>query len=669
VIPKVEKLIRGLEPGIVMRGEGAPAGERSGGLPFQSSLRYGAMALGALLFAGGLAFSWGPFVRLAFFISAYLLVGGEVLFRALGNIAKGRIFDENFLMAAASLGAFAIGEYPEGVAVMLFYQVGETFQDLAVNRSRASISALMDIRPDFANLKTPEGLVRVRPEDVKPGDLIVVKPGEKIALDGVVAGGSSALDTSALTGESLPRDVEEGSEVLSGSINRNGLLTVRVSKSFADSTVSRILDLVQNAGSRKAPAENFITKFARYYTPVVVFAALSLALLPSLLIPGAEFSEWIHRALFFLVVSCPCALVISVPLSFFGGIGGASRRGILIKGGNFLEALNQAEIVVFDKTGTLTRGVFMVSGIFPSGNFSAEELLYYAAAAESGSNHPIALSIRRSFQRNPGAGGTAKNTVDPTALKAEEIPGKGIRAFFEGKTLLAGSGKLLEDAGIDYGEAGAEPEPGSGTAVYVAVDGVYAGRLAISDELKADSRAAVRALKAAGIKRVLMLTGDNRGVSEKIAADLGLDGFYAELLPQEKVEQLERLEKEKSPRGKLVFVGDGINDAPVLARSDIGIAMGGAGSDAAIEAADIVLMTDEPSKLLGALETARKTHRIVWQNIIFALGVKGAILILGALGIASMWAAVFGDVGVALIAILNAMRALSGGKKTKVPVI
>ena len=671
VIRRAEKFIRGIEPGIVMKGEetSSPAKTGTGGLPLQSRLRYGAMALGALLFAGGLAFSGEPFGRLAFFIPAYLLVGGEVLFRALGNIAKGRIFDENFLMAAASLGAFAIGEYPEGVAVMLFYQVGETFQDLAVNRSRASISALMDIRPDFANLKTPERLVKVRPEDVKPGDLIVVKPGEKIALDGVVTEGSSALDTSALTGESLPRDVEEGSEVLSGSINRNGLLTVRVSKNFADSTISRILDLVQNAGSRKAPAENFITKFARYYTPVVVFAALSLALLPPLLIPGAGFSEWIHRALVFLVVSCPCALVISVPLSFFGGIGGASRRGILIKGGNFLEALNQAEIVVFDKTGTLTRGVFMVSGIFPSRNFSAEELLYYAAAAESGSNHPIALSIRRSFQRNPGTRGAAENTADPTALKAEEIPGKGIRAFFEGKTLLAGSGKLLEDAGINYREAGAEPEPGSGTAVYVAVDGVYAGRLAISDELKADSKAAVQALKVAGIKQVLMLTGDNRGVSEKIATELGLDGFYAELLPQEKVEQLERLEKEKSPRGKLVFVGDGINDAPVLARSDIGIAMGGAGSDAAIEAADIVLMTDEPSKLLGALETARKTHRIVWQNIIFALGVKGAILILGALGIASMWAAVFGDVGVALIAILNAMRALSAEKKTKVPAI
>ncbi|MDR2743345.1 MAG: cadmium-translocating P-type ATPase [Treponema sp.] len=601
------------------------------------------LGAGTLLFASGLAFPLPRYAEFAVFLVSYLLIGGDVVWLALKNIARGRIFDENFLMSLSTIGAFAIGEYPEAAAVMLFYQVGEAFQSYAVGRSRKSIAALMDIRPDFANLKTETGLRRVSPEEVKVGDLIVVKPGEKIPLDGTVLEGRSVLDTSALTGESLPRDVEKGSEVLSGSVNKNGLLTIEVSKEFGETTVSKILQLVQNAGSRKAKMENFITKFARYYTPAVVFAALLLAVLPPLLLPEARFADWIRRALVFLVVSCPCALVISIPLSFFGGIGGASRRGILVKGSNYLEALNSVDTVVFDKTGTLTRGVFSVTGIVPQG-VSREELLYFAAHAESHSSHPIAQSILKAY----GGQVSAENITE-----YEETAGQGVRVRVDGRTVLAGNGKLLEEAGIPW----AAPDV-PGTVVYLAIDGAFAGYIVISDELKGDGRQAVAALKALGVKTIAMFTGDSRRVAEKIGKETGIDKVYAELLPHQKVEKLEELEGRGSRTGKLVFVGDGINDAPVLARADVGIAMGGAGSDAAIEAADVVIMTDEPSKIAEAIGIAKRTRTIVWQNILFALGVKLTILILGALGIAAMWEAVFGDVGVAVIATVNAMRAL-----------
>jgi Cd2+/Zn2+-exporting ATPase len=610
------------------------------------------------LFVWGMVFDYVPSValpplmRLAVFLASYLLVGGEVLIKAIRNITKGEIFDENFLMSIATIGAFAIGEYPEGAAVMIFYRIGEAFQDYAVGRSRKSISALMDIRPDYANLKTAAGLQRVSPETVQIGDLIVVKPGEKIPLDGVVVEGFSALDTSALTGESLPRDVEKGSAVLSGSINKSGLLTIEVTKVFGESTVSKILNLVQNAGSKKSVTENFITKFARYYTPVVVFSAVALAAFPPLLIPGATFAEWINRALVFLVVSCPCALVISIPLSFFGGIGGASRNGILIKGSNYLEALTKVDIMVFDKTGTLTKGAFSVTRIVPAGKLTEEELLYYAAHAESASNHPIALSIRAAY------GAAYRKELEAEVInRYEEIAGKGVSVRVGEDAVLAGNAKLLESANIPV-----PPAEESETAVYLAVNGAYAGHIVISDELKADSQQAVADLRALGVRRIAMLTGDSKAVGERIAGRIGLDTVYTELLPHQKVEYLEKLEQNKSGSGKLVFVGDGINDAPVLARSDVGIAMGGVGSDAAIEAADVVLMTDEPSKIANAIRIARKTRNIVWQNIIFALSVKGVILVMGALGMATMWEAVFGDVGVALIAVLNAMRVMKTAK-------
>ncbi|MDR3076071.1 MAG: cadmium-translocating P-type ATPase, partial [Synergistaceae bacterium] len=590
-------------------------------------------------FAAGMAFELNQRLKLALFLISYLLIGGEVLLRAAKNISKGQVFDENFLMSIATIGAFAIGEYPEGVAVMLFYQVGEAFQDFAVGRSRKSITALMDIRPDFANVKTGGEVRRVSPEEVKVGDFIVVKPGEKIPLDGVVTEGRSALDTSALTGEAIPRDVEPGSEVLSGSINKNGLLTIEVKKLFGESTVSKILDLVQNASGAKAPVENFITKFARYYTPAVVFAAAALAVVPPLAL-GGVWSEWINRALVFLVVSCPCALVISIPLSFFGGIGGASRNGILIKGSNYLDALHNVDTVVFDKTGTLTKGVFAVTEIVPANGFAADELLGLAASAESGSNHPIAQSIMKAYGK-PALG----------AADYEEAAGHGVRVKIGGRTVLAGNAKLLE--GIEF----EKPET-AGTVVYLAVDGVFAGHIVIADEVKPDSANAIAELKALGVRKTAMLTGDSRAVGEKIGRELGLDTVCAELLPQHKVEQLEKLFDAKTGKGKLLFVGDGINDAPVLARADIGIAMGGVGSDAAIEAADVVLMTDEPSKIADAIRISKKTRAIVMQNIVFALAVKGVILSLGALGYATMWEAVFGDVGVAVIAILNAMRAM-----------
>lgn len=602
------------------------------------------LGIGAVLFVIGMVFDFEQPLDFAIFLISYLLVGGDVVLRAAKNIAKGQVFDENFLMSVATIGAFAIGEYPEGVAVLLFYQVGEAFQRVAVNRSRKSISALMDIRPDFANLKLGNELRKVSPEEVGIGDFIVVKPGERIPLDGRVVEGSSALDTSALTGESLPRDVEAGDEVLSGSINKNGVLTIEVAKAFGESTVSKILDLVQNAGSKKAPTENFITKFARYYTPIVTFAALALAVLPPLLIPGAEFNDWIYRALAFLVVSCPCALVISIPLSFFGGIGGASRNGILVKGSNYLEALNNIDTIVFDKTGTLTKGTFKVTSVTSASNWSEQDLLSFAAHAESFSNHPIAQSILKAY---------GKDIAVHRLTEQEEIPGLGVRVSLDGRIILAGNGKLMHSEQINW-----TPVNTLGSIVYIAVDGEFAGYIVISDELKPDSKKAVSELKKLGVKRTAMLTGDSKAVGEAIAQQIGLDDVYTELLPQQKVEQLEQLAEKRKGKGKLVFVGDGINDAPVLARADIGIAMGGLGSDAAIEAADVVLMTDELSKIASAIRVARKTRTIVWQNIVFAIGVKVIVLILAAVGIAGMWEAVFGDVGVTVIAILNAMRAM-----------
>ncbi|MEY8350285.1 heavy metal translocating P-type ATPase [Bacillus cereus] len=583
-------------------------------------------------------------VTIPLFVIAYLLIGGEIVWRAVRNIARGQVFDENFLMAIATLGAFAIGQYSEAVAVMLFYQVGELFQSIAVNRSRKSITSLMDIRPDYANVKVGNETKQVSPEDVKIGDYIIVKPGEKVPLDGKVVEGTSMVDTSALTGESVPREVEAGNDVLSGFVNQNGVLTIEVTKEFGESTVSKILDLVQNASSRKAPTENFITKFARYYTPVVVITAAALAFVPPIILEGATFSEWIYRALVFLVISCPCALVVSIPLGFFGGIGGASKSGILIKGSNYLEALNDVKHIVFDKTGTLTKGVFKVTKMEPNGATTKEELLEYAAFAEVYSNHPIAQSIRSSYGKS----------IDENMIEDySEISGHGTVVKVQGKEIFAGNAKLMKKENITF----QQPQT-VGTLVHVAVDGVYAGYIVISDEVKEDSKQAIQKLKELGIKKTVMLTGDAKLVGEAVGKELGLDEVHAELLPQQKVEEIEKIDAAKQAKEKVAFVGDGINDTPVLARADVGIAMGGLGSDAAIEAADIVIMTDEPSKVATAVKIAKRTRSIVWQNIIFALGVKGLVLLLGAFGIATMWEAVFSDVGVTLIAVLNAMRVL-----------
>jgi Cd2+/Zn2+-exporting ATPase len=598
----------------------------------------------AALFIVALAVELPFWIGFGICLAAYLLVGGEILVKAGSNLIKGRVFDENLLMSVATLGAFAIGEFPEGVAVMLFYQIGEFFQDLAVHRSRSSIAALMDIRPDYANLKTDDGEKRVSPEAVCVGDIILIRPGEKVPLDGTVTEGRSALDMSALTGEAAPRDVWPGSGILSGSVNKNGLLAVRVTKEFGESTVSKILDLVQNASSKKAPTENFITKFARYYTPAVVLIAVLLALIPPLLLPGADFREWLGRALVFLVVSCPCALVISIPLSFFGGIGAASKNGILVKGSNYLEALNSVDTVVFDKTGTLTRGVFEVTKVHNAEGTAGLDLLDYAAHAESWSTHPIALSILKAWGREP----------DKSAVSAvEELPGYGIKADVRGRRVLAGTARLLEREQVSFDKAAED-----GTIVYIALDGQFAGYIVISDRIKDDSKEAVAALRELGVRKLVMLTGDRRTVGEQLGRELGLDAVFSELLPYQKVEELEKLDALKPVGGRLVYAGDGINDAPVLARADVGVAMGGAGSDAAIEAADIVIMTDEPSKLAAAIKIARRTRQIVWQNIIFAMAVKVLVLALGAGGLASIWHAVFADVGVALIAVLNAMRVL-----------
>ena len=583
-------------------------------------------------------------LQIALFIISYIIVGGDVVKRAVKNIFKGQVFDENFLMSIATIGAFFIGEYPEGVAVMLFYQVGELFQSYAVGKSRKSIASLMDIRPDYANVKKGDELVKVDPDEVQIGDIIVIKAGEKIPLDGKVIEGSSMIDTSALTGESIPREVEVGSDILSGCININGVITAEVTKEFGESTVSKILDLVENASSKKSNSEQFITKFARYYTPVVVIIAVFLAIIPPLVIDGATFSDWIYRALAFLVVSCPCALVISIPLSFFGGIGGASKKGILVKGSNYLEALAETEIVVFDKTGTLTKGVFNVQEIHPEG-VSKEELLELTAYVESYSNHPISLSLKRAY---------GKEIDNGRISDVEEISGHGVIATVDGKKVMAGNIKLMKMMDIPYfkGEL-------IGTAVHVAVNNKYIGYIVIADEVKPDSAQAIKELKAANIKQIVMLTGDNKSVGSKVAKELGVDKVYAELLPADKVEKLEELFSQKSTKGKLAFVGDGINDAPVLARADIGIAMGGLGSDAAIEAADIVIMTDEPSKIATAIKISKKTLKIASQNTVFAIGIKIIVLILSAFGITTMWAAIFADVGVTIIAVLNAFRALN----------
>jgi len=602
------------------------------------------VAAGAI-FAAAMIFDLPNAVKLAMFITSYLIAGGSVLLRAAKGIMNGQVFSEHFLMTVATLGALAIGEYPEGVAVMLFYLVGELFQDMAVDHSRKSIGELMDIRPDHANVMEGGVLKRVSPEDVRIGDIIIVKPGERIPLDGIVQKGVSMVDTAALTGESVPRELIPGNDALSGFINKNGVLEIKVTKNFGESTVSKILELVQNASSKKAPTEQFITKFARYYTPAVVFGALALAFIPPLVIPGAAFSTWIYRALVFLVVSCPCALVISIPLGFFGGIGGASKLGILFKGSNYLEALNNVEAVVFDKTGTLTKGVFKVTEISPELGFSKSEILEWAAYAESFSNHPIATSIISAYNSS-----VDKNRIE----NYREIAGKGIKVNIDGREIIAGNARLMASENIGFHDVQT-----LGSVVHIAIGGVYAGHIVISDEVKADSARAINELKAIGVAKTVMLTGDLKASGERIGALLGVDEVYSELLPAEKVEKIEVFEKQKSAGGKIVFVGDGINDAPVLARADIGIAMGGLGSDAAIEAADVVIMTDEPSKISTAIKVANRTRTIVSQNIVFALGIKAIVLLLGALGMASMWAAVFADTGVALIAVVNSMRALN----------
>lgn len=603
------------------------------------------VVVGGIIYASAMIFDYDiAMLQLALFLMGYLIIGGDVVLKAAKNIIHGQIFDENFLMVIATVGAFIIGDYEEAVGVMLFYQIGELFQGYAVNESRKSIAGLMDIRPDYANVRRGDKIVKVDPDEVLVGDEIIIKAGERIPLDATVITGNTMIDTSSLTGESMPREISPGDTILSGCININGLLTARVDKEYGDSTVSKILDLVENASNKKSNSENFITKFARYYTPSVVISATLLAIIPPLVISDATFTEWVLRALTFLVISCPCALVISIPLSFFGGIGAASKCGILVKGSNYLEALAQTEIVVFDKTGTLTKGVFNVQNVH-SEFMSKEKLLELTAYAESYSNHPISLSLKRAYGKE----------LDNTAIAdVEEIPGYGVRAVVHGTTVLAGNRKLMEKVNIPYfkGEI-------IGTVVHVAVNEKYAGYIEIADEIKEDASDAIRGLKAENVKRTVMLTGDSKSVGEHVAKKLGLDMAYTELLPADKVEKLEEIFSQKSEKGKLVFVGDGVNDAPVLARADIGIAMGGLGSDAAIEAADVVIMTDEPSKIVVAMKISKRTLRIAKQNVFFALSVKAVVLIMGAIGMASMWSAVFADVGVSVLAILNAMRVLN----------
>ena len=590
------------------------------------------------------------YIRFALFMIPYLVIGYDILRKAVKGIMNRQVFDENFLMAVATIGAIALGDYTEGVAVMIFYQIGELFQSYAVGKSRRNISELMDIRPDYANVETENGeLEQVDPDEVEIGSVIVVQPGEKVPIDGVIIEGKSTLNTSALTGESLPREAEVDDEIVSGCINMTGVLRIKTTKEFGESTVSKILDMVENASSRKSRSENFISKFAHYYTPIVCYCAAALAVLPPLvsilfLHIAPDWGEWISRALTFLVISCPCALVISIPLSFFAGIGGASRSGVLVKGSNYMETLAQTSCVVFDKTGTLTQGVFAVSSIYPEG-MSEDQLLEYAALAESYSSHPISRSLQKAYGK-----GIDKNRI----ADVEEISGNGVKAAIDGKEVSVGNDKLMKKLGVSYKELNEV-----GTVVYVAVDQIFAGSILISDQSKPTAAAAIKALNKAGIRKTVMLTGDRRNVAEHVAKELGISEYYAELLPADKVSGVEKLLAGQRSREKLAFVGDGINDAPVLSRADIGIAMGAMGSDAAIEAADIVLMDDDPMKIAKAIKIARKCIRIVYENIYFAIGIKVICLILGALGIANMWAAIFADVGVMVIAVLNAIRALS----------
>ncbi|MCW5316728.1 cadmium-translocating P-type ATPase [Nostoc sp. KVJ3] len=578
------------------------------------------------------------------FIPAYLLSGWSVLKTAGRNILRGRVFDETFLMTVATLGAIAIHKLPEAVGVMLFYKIGELFQDIAVSRSRSSIKALLEVRPDYANIQTNGEIKKVSPETVNIDDIIIVKPGEKIPLDGEIIDGNSQVDTSALTGESVPRTVRLGETVLAGMINKTGVLSIRVTKLFDDSSIAKILDLVQNAKSKKAETEKFITKFARYYTPIVVFTSLAVAILPPLFISDATSSQWVYRALILLVISCPCGLVISIPLGYFGGVGGAARRGILVKGSTFLDTLNSVNTVVFDKTGTLTKGIFKVAEIVPKNGYNEQELLQLAAKVESHSNHPIAQSILKAYGRK----------IDEFEVRDyEEIAGYGIRAKVENQVAIAGSDRLLHRENIAHDNCQLE-----GTVIHLAVNNIYAGYIVIADEVKEDARHAIQALKRMGVQRTVMLTGDNQAIASRIAEQLGIDAYEAELLPEDKVYALEKLLSTAGKHGKVAFVGDGINDAPVIARADVGIAMGGLGSDAAIATADVVIMTDAPSKVAEAIQIARKTRKIVWQNIGFALAIKGLFIGLGIFGIATMWEAVFADVGVAMLAILNATRAM-----------
>ena len=600
------------------------------------------LIIGIVLYAAAMIFKDSMSQVAILFIVSYVLVGGKVVLTALKNIRRGQIFDENFLMSVATLGAIAIGEYPEAVAVMVFYEIGELFQGYAVNTSRKSITALMNVKAEYANLITEEGEVKVKPESVKIDDILAVRPGERIPLDGIIIEGTGSIDTSALTGESMPREVAENDEILSGSINLSSVIKMKVTKNFGESTISRILEMVENAGSRKAETEKFITKFCRYYTPAVVFSAIALAVIPPFIFKDASFSTWLYRALSFLVVSCPCALVVSVPLGLFAGIGAASKKGVLVKGGNYLEAMKDIDIVVFDKTGTLTKGNFKVTEINAEG-MSEEELLKVSAIGESFSNHPIAQSIVKEYGRE----------INKDEIKNyEELSGHGIKAVIDGKETLIGNYKLMKKYEINCSEVNTV-----GTTVYIAINGRYSGNIVIEDEIKEDSKQAIKKLKEIGVKKTVMLTGDNKKVAEKVASQLDLNEVYSELLPIDKVTNVEKL-LSKDKNRKLAFVGDGINDAPVLARADIGVAMGGIGSDAAIEAADVVLMKDSPISLADGIMVARKTNKILWQNIIFSLGVKIAVLILISFGMASMWGAVFADVGVTLIAVLNSMRAL-----------
>lgn len=618
---------------------GEELSEKHGDISKEDKIKF---IVGSMFFISAFIVKDIEWLKVGLFLISYILVGGHVVMRAAKNILKGQVFDENFLMAIATIGAFTIKEYPEAVAVMIFYQIGELFQDAAVSRSRKSIGDLMNIRPDSATIKVGDEEKVVDPEQVNINDIIIVKPGEKIPLDGKIISGEAQIDTSALTGESVPRKVSVGDEVLGGCINTNGVLNIEVTKIFGESTIAKILDLVENAGAKKAPTEKFITKFARYYTPIVVILALALAIIPPILNGGQDIQQWVYRGLAFLVVSCPCALVVSIPLGFFGGIGAASKNGILVKGGNYLEALNNVDTVVFDKTGTLTKGVFKVTKVHNESWINKDDLIYYAAYGESYSNHPIGKSIINAYGND-----IDKNKVS----ELKEIAGHGLQVNIDGKIVLLGNSRLMERESITHPVA-----KEIGTIVHVAIEKRYAGYIVISDEIKEDSKTAIELLKKAGVKNTIMLTGDNEAIAKAVSDEIGLDKYYSQLLPQDKVERLEDIDKTKE--GKMIFVGDGINDAPVLARADIGIAMGGIGSDAAIEAADVVIMTDEPSKIAQAIKIAKATQKIVWQNITIALVIKVAILILVAMGLGNMWEAVFGDVGVALIAIVNSARVL-----------